>query len=167
MPHKTDTTMTGAAGEHLVLSRLLQRGILAAPAPRGTSKVDVLVNFMDGRQPVLLQVKARQFGSDGGWHMSEKHEQISSPSIFYCFVNFEPTSPTVHVIPSSVVAEALRVDHQVWLETPGKLGQAHQPTKLRRLRPKMRGQDGDWMQTYLENWDLLGRAKVCRLQKVI
>jgi hypothetical protein len=79
---------------------------LAAPAPRGTSKVDILVNFLDDRQPVLLQVKARQYGSDGGWHMSEKHETVTDHRIFYCFVNFEPENPTVHVVPAAVVADA-------------------------------------------------------------
>jgi hypothetical protein len=48
MPHKIDTSLTGAAGEHLVLSRLLSRGVLAAQAPRGARKADILVNFLDG-----------------------------------------------------------------------------------------------------------------------
>ena len=153
MPHKTDTTLTGAAGEHLVLSRLLQRGVMAAPAPRGTSKVDILVNFLDDRQPVLLQVKARQYGSDGGWHMSEKHETIVDKDIFYCFVNFEPEHPIVHVVPAAVVAEAVRVDHQTWLDTPGRNGQPHRQNKMRRIRPGQLGLPSNWMDRYLEAWD--------------
>ena len=35
---KKDKQLVGAAGEHLVLSRLLSRGLLASPAPRGTRK---------------------------------------------------------------------------------------------------------------------------------
>lgn len=71
MASKNDSGLTGAAGEHLVLSRLLSRGFLAAQAPRGTRKADILVNFLDGGRPCLIQVKARQYGSDGGWHMQE------------------------------------------------------------------------------------------------
>lgn len=153
MPHKNDTTLTGAAGEHLVLSRLLQRGVLAAPAPRGASKVDILVNFLDDRSPVLLQVKARQYGSDGGWHMSEKHDTITDTNIFYCFVNFEAQHPVVHVIPAFIVAQAVRVDHQTWLDTPGKNGLAHNPTKMRRIRPAMSGAPEGWMDRYLEAWE--------------
>jgi hypothetical protein len=153
MPHKTDTTLTGAAGEHLVLSRLLQRGVMAAPAPRGTSKVDILVNFLDERQPVLLQVKARQYGSDGGWHMSEKHETVTDGRIFYCFVNFEPEHPIVHVIPAAVVADVVRVSHQTWLDTPGRNGRLHKPTKMRRVTPKAPGISENWMGKYLEAWD--------------
>jgi hypothetical protein len=152
MPHKIDTSLTGAAGEHLVLSRLLSRGVLAAQAPRGARKADVLVNFLDGRSPALIQVKSRQFGSDGGWHMSEKHETQTEKDLYFCFVNFEPASPTVHVIPAAVVAEVIKKDHLIWLDTPGKQGQAHNPTQMRRIRPISFGQEEGWMDKYLENW---------------
>jgi hypothetical protein len=155
MPHKTDTTLTGAAGEHLVLSRLLQRGIVAAQAPEGVRKVDILVNFLDGGTPCFLQVKARQFGSDGGWHMGEKHETVTDDNLFYCFVDFQPDQPTVHVIPARVVAYVVKNDHQLWLNTPGKKGQAHNPTKLRRIKPSVVSMPEGWMDEYLENWDLL------------
>ena len=39
----SDKSLVGAAGEHLVLSRLLARGLLASQAPRGTRKADILV----------------------------------------------------------------------------------------------------------------------------
>lgn len=152
MPHKIDTSLTGAAGEHLVLSRLLSRGILAAQAPRGARKADVLVNFLDGGSPALIQVKSRQSGSDGGWHMSEKHETQTEDDLYFCFVNFEPSSPTVHVIPASVVAEVIKKDHEIWLDTPGKQGQAHNPSVMRRVKPKSSGQEDGWMDKYLENW---------------
>ena len=155
MPHKFDTQLTGAAGEHLVLSRLLSRGFLAAQAPRGTRKADILVNYLDGGTPCLIQVKSRQFGSDGGWHMSEKHETMIEPDLFYCFVDFEPEHPKVFVVPSQVVAEAIKSDHQIWLATPGRHGQAHNDTKMRRIRPNSNGKDSKWLEEFAENWDLL------------
>ena len=153
MVQKIDTSLTGAAGEHLVLSRLLSRGLLAAQAPRGTRKVDILVNFLDGGEPFLIQVKARQSGGDGGWHMGEKHESQTDDDLFYCFVDFEPVNPTVHVIPARIVAETIKLDHQIWLDTPGKNGQAHNPTSFRRLKPNPNGRDSGWMDQYLENWN--------------
>lgn len=152
MAEKIDTSLTGAAGEHLVLSRLLSRGFLAAQAPRGTRKADILVNFIDGGEPFLIQVKARQRGGDGGWHMGEKHETQTEDDLFFCFVDFEPENPSVHVIPARVVAETIRLDHQIWLDTPGKNGQAHNPTNFRRLKPKPNGKESGWMDEYLENW---------------
>lgn len=156
MPHKTDTTLTGAAGEHLVLSRLLQRGIVAAQAPEGVRKIDILVNPMDGGSPLFLQVKTRQFGTDGGWHMSKKHEEMAEKNLFYCFVDFEPDHPVVFVVPSYVVAQALKEDHQIWLKTPGRNGVAHKDHDMRRLRPEMYSMPRGWIETYRENWQSLG-----------
>jgi len=152
---KIDSALVGAAGEHLVLSRLLSRGFLAAQAPRGTRKVDILVNSLTGDEPCLIQVKARSGGGDLGWHMSEKHEGITQADIFYTFVDFAPPEPAVYVIPAATVAEVLRLDHEIWLATPGKQGQAHNPTKFRRLREQSLGQEPDWLRQYLEAWGLL------------
>jgi hypothetical protein len=155
MPLKTDSQLTGAAGEHLVLSRLLSRGMLAAQAPRGTRKADILVNFLDGGRPCLIQAKSRQYGSDGGWHMQEKHESQIEEDLYFCFVDFQPEEPVVFVIPSEVVAEAVATDYKIWLETPGMKGQARNETKLRRLKPVMLGKPEGWLDQYRERWDLI------------
>jgi hypothetical protein len=152
---REDKSLIGAAGEHLVLSRLLSNGFLAAQAPRGTRKVDILVNFIDGGEPCLIQVKSRSKGGSKGWHMNEKHEAIRDPDLFYCFVDFEPTSPEVFVIPASVVADVLELDHRIWLAAPGKNGQPHNATAFRRLRPDSNGVEQDWMEQYHEAWDQL------------
>ena len=66
-----DKQLIGAAGEHLVLSRLLTRGLLASQAPRGTRKADILVNPLDGGRPVLIQVKSTMGSKTRvGWHMN-------------------------------------------------------------------------------------------------
>ena len=39
-----DYAVIGAAGEHLVLSRLLSKGIVAAKVPERTAKVDIVVH---------------------------------------------------------------------------------------------------------------------------
>jgi hypothetical protein len=155
VPHKNDTTLTGAAGEHLVLSRLLQRGIVAAQAPEGVRKVDILVNFLDGGAPCFIQVKARQGGARVGWHMGVKHESITDPDLYYAFVDFQPEQPRVHVIPSAVVAKVIRDGHQNWLDTPGAKGQPHNPTDFRRFELDAFGMPDGWHEQYLENWQQL------------
>ena len=74
---KRDKQLVGAAGEHLVLSRLLNLGYLAAQAPPGAAKVDILVNHLDGKPPRLIQVKTIT-GKDinNGWHMSHKKLEL-------------------------------------------------------------------------------------------
>lgn len=117
-----DKALIGAAGEHLVLSRLLSRGFLAAPAPRGTRKVDILVNFIDGGNPILVQVKSTLNTPRTGWPLGAKHEQVEGEDLFFCFVTLSSAHPEVFVLPSATVASHCRLSHQLWLETPGKKG---------------------------------------------
>ena len=155
-----DKTLVGAAGEHLVLSRLLSRDLLASQAPRGTRKVDVLVNPLDGGKPRLIQVKTRSaVGNSLGWHMSLKHESISEKDLFYCFVNLDLIIPSVYVIPSRIVAKVVRDSHGEWLKAPGQKGQKHNDTEMRRIKndygPKFKSIKPGWMDKYLEAWELL------------
>ena len=157
---KSDTQLVGAAGEHLVLSRLLARGILAAQAPRGTRKADILVNHLDGKAPCLIQVKTRSGkGADGGWHMKAKHEKLKNPRLWFVFVDMEPAEPICYVMPSSVVAEIVHLSHSIWLGLPGVNGRPHVDSDIRRIRPKYQfeipGFPDGWMDQYRERWDLL------------
>lgn len=82
----------------------------------------------------------------------KKHESQKEDDLYFCFVNFEPDSPTVHVIPEAISAEVVSKDHQIWLDTPGRQGQAHNASPMRRIKPKSSGQENGWMDKYLENW---------------
>lgn len=159
---KSDKNLVGAAGEHVVLSRLLARGILASQAPRGTRKADILVNPLDGGRPLLIQVKTRSgTGTERKrWAMTSKNEEISSPDIFYCFVDLEDIdNPDVYIIPSKIVAQVIKVGHAKWLKQPGAKGQKHNDSDMRGLsnspRIKTRYAFDGWMDKYLENWDSL------------
>lgn len=155
-----DKSLVGAAGEHLVLARLLSRDLLASQAPRGTRKVDVLVNPLDGGKPRLIQVKTRSaVGNSLGWHMSLKHESVSEKDLFYCFVNLDLINPSVYVIPSRIVAKVVKDSHAEWLSTPGQKGQKHNDTEMRRIKndygPTFQTVKAGWMDKYLEKWDQL------------
>lgn len=133
------TSLTGAAGEHLVMSQLLRRGFIAALAPAGVPNCDIVVTDDLGDRAFAIQVKTRRaLGSDGGWHMGKKHEQLVSPTLFYCFVDLGRTAsdhPTVYVVPAPIVAEVLRRSHEAWLAKPGKGGKPHNDTDFRRFLP--------------------------------
>ena len=155
-----DKQLTGAAGEHLVLSRLLSRELLASQAPRGTRKADILVNPLDGGRPVLIQVKTRSArGGAVSWIMSSKNESISERDLFYCLVNLDLINPSVHVVPSKLVAKVIADAHAEWLATPGKNGKKHQDSDTRQLKndygPNFKSVKPGWMDKYLEAWDLL------------
>jgi hypothetical protein len=98
--------------------------------------------------------------------MKAKHEDVRSDTLFYCFVDFGAdvrTPASVYVIPSPRVAEVLAVSHRKWLATPGRNGQAHNDTPIRRLLPdytRVFGATGnpypkDWLDPYRDAWHLL------------
>ena len=157
---KRDTQLVGAAGEHLVLSRLLNHQYLAAQAPPGAAKVDILVNHLADKPPRLIQVKTITGKNiNNGWHMSEKHEKIVDPNIFYCFVALGDKESDVYVIPSEIVATVVTDEMIKWLATPGAKGQQRNYTKMRRIqnqyKDKFESAPDGWMEKYLENWEQL------------
>jgi hypothetical protein len=164
----SQSTLLGAAGEHYVLCQLLRRGYIAALAPLGVPNADILITDIEGHRLTAIQVKTRRnIGSDKGWHMKPKHGELISESLFYCFVDFGDgfeDLPRSFVVPSSVVAAAIRDSHQHWLKTPGKKGQAHKDSKVRRFLPDYTKVFGEghalygpnWIEKYREAWQFLG-----------
>jgi hypothetical protein len=151
--------MVGAAGEDFVLYQLHIRDLLAAQAPPNAYAADIVVFSPRMSVGSMVQVKTRTGGRDGGWHMQQKHESLTHPRLFYVFVDLEPSAPVSYVIPSSVVAQAVRESHRAWLAAPGARGQAHRDSKVRRIVPRFAPTltsfpDG-WLGQYRERWDLI------------
>ena len=163
----SQSSLLGAAGEHFVMSEMLRRGYVAALAPPGVPNVDIVVTNIEGTRLCSIQVKTRRaIGSDGGWHMKAKHETIRADRLFYCFVDFGKTPndrPTVHVLPSRLVAEVLAASYSKWLATPGKKGQPHKESIMRRLLPDYTKTFGvtnnaypkGWLDQHRDAWHLL------------
>ncbi|MDR3530083.1 MAG: hypothetical protein P4L90_05965 [Rhodopila sp.] len=163
----SQTSLIGTAGEHYVLCELLRQGYIAALAPTGAPNVDIVVTDMEGSRLCAIQVKTRRgIRTDGGWHMNAKQEEFVGDHYFYCFVDFqEPQKarPLVYVIPSAKVAKAISDAHKKWRSTPGRNGQPHQDTPMRRLLPdygKVWPTDNPypagWLDPYCDAWNLLG-----------
>jgi hypothetical protein len=66
----SQTSLTGVAGEHYVLYRLLRQGYIAVLAPTGVPNADIVVSDINCSRLCSIQVKTRRgVGPDGGWHM--------------------------------------------------------------------------------------------------
>ena len=156
---KIPTGLTGAAGEHFVMYQLYKRGLMVGQPPQGVADVDLLV--LDEKANIVksIQVKARSKGADGGWHMKAKHEDIKDKDMFYCFVDLTEPHPIVFVVPALQVAKVVNESHAKWLSTPGKKGQSHNETDMRRIRNSygmdLKSAPDGWMEKYLENWELI------------
>ena len=140
--------------------------MIAALAPTGVPNADIVVTNQIGDRLCAIQVKARRaIGNDGGWHMKPKHEEIKSPTLFYCFVDFGSTlteQPKCWVVPSAVVADALHTTHRSWLKMPGKKGQSHKDSNVRRLLPNYKVPETQyvtgWLDQFYEAWPLLDQV---------
>ncbi len=164
---KHQTTLTGAAGEHYVMYRLLRMGYIAALAPKGVPNADLIVTNVEGELTAVIQVKTMgKQKSNGGWQMKLKHENLKSKHLFYCFVDDAATAPVVYIIPSKIVAEVIATAHKIWFSTIGKNGRAHKENDIRWLLPDYRKTlRGDneflkiyiegWLDQYKENWEIL------------
>lgn len=162
---KLESAETAAIGEHYVLARLTALGFIVGLPPKNMRTVDLIAAPRDGNGSLLIQVKTRTKGrsSDEGWHMQEKHEQIIEDRLFYIFVTLpskwsDSMQPETFVIPSKKVASILKISYQEWLRTPGKKGQKHNDTKMRRILPIYKGSleiPTNWMEEFRDNWALL------------
>lgn len=162
----SQSSLTGAAGEYLVMSHLLRRGFIAALAPAGVPNCDIVVTDEIGDRLCAIQVKTRNNkGADGGWHMGRKHEHLTSATLFYCFVDLgaPDAGGQVFIVPSRVVANVTRISHEKWLATPGRFGQPHKDGDMRRFLPSyahlgLADYSSGWLEPYCHAWNLLKRA---------
>jgi hypothetical protein len=141
---------TGVAGEYFVAAELSRRGVVATLTLRNTRGIDILASNADATKSVGIQVKTSQ-GNRPVWLMNAKAEVDLAENLFYVFVSL-PTKgePLFYVVPRATVAQFVRDDHSKWLATPGREGQQHGPSNMR----KFKDADGK----FKDRWDLLGLA---------
>jgi hypothetical protein len=91
--------------------------------------------------------------------MNSKHETIEDNHAFYAFVDLKPDAPVTYIVPSHVVADVLRKNHEGWLAAPGTKGQPHVDNPVRKFRPTYNPPVPGWgpaeLEQYRERWDFL------------
>lgn len=142
---KISKNSVSLAGEFAVLSQLVLRGYDANMTLGHTKGVDILVSDPQSDKMFRIEVKtsfaskpsrSKLFGYTLNWIMGEKHETISEPNLYYCFVNIEKQTNIFRffIVPSSIVAEYIKVQHQYWLNRKPGLSQKAIDTPLRLFR---------------------------------
>jgi len=159
---KADKQLIGAAGEHLVLSRLLQRGILASLSPFNSFKADILVNPVNGGEASYIQVKTTTKLNKSEWNVSEKDLKHDDNNMFYCFVELNSSPQRIFVIPARKVSQVLIDSDRAYMKKPMKDGRKRTEHKYRLLKnnfgTNVKSAPSGWMDEYLENWELLNAA---------
>ena len=145
---KLSTGITGIAGEYFVAAELSRRGFMASITLRNNDSIDIHASKLSSNKIFAIQVKTSQSGNRF-WPLSKKAENLKAENLFYVFVSFKGMleRPDFFIVPSTIVAETVKGEHETWLKTPGKKGQAHNDNSLRKFFDK----EG----LYLEKWDLL------------
>jgi hypothetical protein len=164
MPNnKLSKNSIALAGEFAVLSQLALRGFDANLTLGNTKGVDILVSDPNSRGMYRLEVKTSAKGASKsafwghhlGWTMSQSHETIDDPLLFYCFVRLatvEGKALRFFIVPSHVVAGYVRDQHALWLSADPK----RKDTSMRQFRLAL-AEEGYPLQTpaasqYEDNW---------------
>lgn len=145
---KLPNTLTGIAGEYFVAAELSRRGFMASITLRNNDSVDIHASKLSNDKIFAIQVKTNQSGKPV-WILNQKSENHYKENFFYIFVALKGESerPDYFIVPSKKVSEHVKQGHASWLAAPGKKGQAHNDSTMR----KFSDLDGK----YLEKWDLL------------
>lgn len=139
----------GLAGEFAVLSQLTLRGYDAGMTLGNTKGVDILARHPGTGARYDVEVKTnletRTRDSDSklfgrfvtDWQMGAKHETVIDQNLFYCFVHINGSRSDLSkyvfrffIVPSAVVANYLREEHQLWLNEKPE----HKPNDRRLFR---------------------------------
>jgi hypothetical protein len=146
---KSDSILTGVAGEYFVAAELSKRGYIASITLRNTRGIDILVSNRNANKSVGIQVKSTKYSNTRSWMLNEKAEDYYADNLFYVFVNLKEKDqrPDFFVVPSGIVARYIKRSHKNWIKKPNRKGGKHKDTSLRRFFDK-KGE-------YLERWDLL------------
>jgi hypothetical protein len=145
---KKSNSIIAVAGEYFVAAELSKLGHVALITLRNTENVDILASNLSGTRSVSIQVKT-QSGNGRGWPLNQKHETISSPTLFYVFVTLRGPGerPEFYIVPSSVVSNRIRTNHSEWLKVPARDGSPHVDSPMRKF---------DEYSDYKDKWDILG-----------
>ena len=111
--------------------------------------MDILATNESTSKSVAIQVKTNQ-GATKARVLQKKAEEYFGDNLFYVFVNLKDkkSHPDFYIVPSKVVADQIRKGHAKWLRTPGKKGQPHNDSTMRKF--------SDEHDKYWGKWDILG-----------
>jgi hypothetical protein len=146
---KLSSILSGVAGEYYVAAELSKRGYIASITLRNSKGVDIVCTNEDASKSAAIQVKTNR-RSSRDWMLNQKSEDYFADNLFYVFVNLNDNlrPPDFFIVSSKDVATHARDSHAEWLKTPGRGGQAHNDSTVRKF--------SDPDEEYLNRWDLLG-----------
>ena len=137
----------GNAGEYFVAGELERRGFTVALPMSNVKDFDILIRNRESGKKYVIQVKTTKYKRKL-WTLKKKNEDIKEKDFYYILVALNDLDePEYHIVPSEIVANRIKTEHKQWLETPGKKGQQHKDTTIRKF--------SDFNDEYLDKWEYL------------
>ena len=154
-----DKSTRGNASQFFIAGELCRRGYSAVVTLGNTPNTDILCSNIEGTRFVHIQVKTFIPGSRT-CSVGMKAERRYGDNFFWILGGIPaPNSPDefeYFIIPSAVMAKNIAEAHQLWIETPGKDGKAHQDSKVRIVTLPPRTAFNGWdVSEFRNRWDLI------------
>jgi len=156
-----DKSHRGASSQFFVAGELCRRGLVAVLTLGNCPNTDVLVSNKAGTRFAHVQVKTYRPGRDKTVSVGTKAERDYGSAFFWVLAGIPEIESSAgweyYVVPSIEFSKIVLANHQFWMETPGKKGQAHNESKVRAVAvpPAKTPYTLHSIDDYLERWDLI------------
>ena len=146
---KVSSILTGVSGEYFAAAELSRRGYVASITLRNTKGIDIIATNEKGSKTINIQVKTSSMRTRG-WILNKKAEEMDDDNMFYILVRLNDINerPEFHIVPTSDVAQSVKIGHREWLNAPGRGGKKRKDSDIRKF--------DDPENKYLDKWELLG-----------
>ena len=146
---KVSSILTGVSGEYFAAAELSRRGYVASITLRNTKGIDIIATNEKGSKTINIQVKTSSMRTRG-WILNKKAEEMDDDNMFYILVRLNDINerPEFHIVPTSDVAQSVKIGHREWLNAPGRGGKKRKDSDIRKFE--------DPKNKYLGKWELLG-----------
>ena len=161
-----NTQDVALACEFFTLAQLALRGYIGTLTLGHTKQVDILVSNPKTRKMFRVEVKTaskgpykmKMFGENYEWIMDEKHEGISDPDLYYCFVFLRSPNelPKFFIVPSEEVAKYCKREYDYWVKLPRKKEVKKTPMRTFRIGLNKESH-GLSIEKYENRWDFFDK----------
>lgn len=157
----SDKSHRASASQFFVAAELCRRGLVAVVTMGNCPNTDILVSNKSGTKFAHVQVKTYVPGTKT-CSVGQKAEQSYGPNFFWVLAGIPQSSGAQNeyfIVPAENMAREIRKAHQLWLNTPGKNGQAHNDSKVRAVHlPPLETRAGWSIEEYRERWDIIEKV---------
>jgi len=149
----------GNSSQFFVAGELCRRGLAAVVTLGNCPNTDILCSNVEGTRFVHIQVKTFVPGKST-CSVGVKAEKDFGKNFFWVLGGIPQPEQNAefeyYIIPSGEMAKHVCQAHNLWLETPGKNGQAHRDSAVRTVHlPPHTSLSGWNIAEYKGRWDLI------------